>query len=202
MSGLILPTESILFTARTVGFPDLRSIFATSMSFAVMRGLTQRLRHANRMIESLALIDVYGRVARALLEFAEKVDFENLVLIQATSPLLQAKDLDEGFKLFDTEGTDSVLSVVRQKRFIWKADKKGFVSPVNYDVFNRPRRQDFDGYLMENGAFYITTKKDLLESKNRLSGNMKAYEMDEDTALEIDEPSDFLIIEMLFTQRR
>jgi CRP/FNR family cyclic AMP-dependent transcriptional regulator len=31
----------------------------------------QRLRQADRKIESLALMDVYGRVARALLEFAQ-----------------------------------------------------------------------------------------------------------------------------------
>jgi CRP/FNR family cyclic AMP-dependent transcriptional regulator len=42
----------------------------TSMAYAVMRGLVQRLRQADRKIESLALMDVYGRVARALLEFA------------------------------------------------------------------------------------------------------------------------------------
>ncbi len=42
----------------------------SSMAYAVMRGLVQRLRHADRKIESLALMDVYGRVARALLEFA------------------------------------------------------------------------------------------------------------------------------------
>jgi CRP/FNR family cyclic AMP-dependent transcriptional regulator len=42
----------------------------TSMAYAIMRGLVQRLRHADRKIESLALMDVYGRVARALLEFA------------------------------------------------------------------------------------------------------------------------------------
>lgn len=42
----------------------------TSMAYAIMRGLVQRLRHADRKIESLALLDVYGRVARALLEFA------------------------------------------------------------------------------------------------------------------------------------
>lgn len=41
-----------------------------SMAYAVMKGLVQRLRHADRKIESLALMDVYGRVARALLEFA------------------------------------------------------------------------------------------------------------------------------------
>ncbi|MGE0427458.1 MAG: Crp/Fnr family transcriptional regulator [Hydrogenophaga sp.] len=42
----------------------------TSMAYAVMKGLVQRLRHADRKIESLALMDVYGRVARTLLEFA------------------------------------------------------------------------------------------------------------------------------------
>jgi len=41
-----------------------------SMAYAVMKGLVQRLRHADGQIESLALMDVYGRVARALLEFA------------------------------------------------------------------------------------------------------------------------------------
>lgn len=42
----------------------------SSMAYAVMRVLVQRLRHSVRNIESLALMDVYGRVARALLEFA------------------------------------------------------------------------------------------------------------------------------------
>ena len=44
----------------------------SSMAYAVMRGLVQRLRHADRKIESLALMDVYGRVARALLEFTSE----------------------------------------------------------------------------------------------------------------------------------
>ncbi|MFM7331355.1 MAG: Crp/Fnr family transcriptional regulator [Brachymonas sp.] len=43
----------------------------TSMAYAVMKGLVQRLRSADRKIESLALMDVYGRVARALMEAAE-----------------------------------------------------------------------------------------------------------------------------------
>ena len=133
----------------------------------------------------------------AMLEFAEKHDFDNIVLIQATSPLLQAKDLDRGFESFQSEGTDSVLSVVRQKRFHWANDKNGFAYPTNYDVFHRPRRQEFDGYLVENGAFYICSKTDLLKTRNRVSGNIKAVEMNEDTFFEIDEPSDWIIIEAL-----
>jgi len=44
---------------------------STSIAYAVMKGLVQRLRQADRKIESLALMDVYGRVARALLEMAQ-----------------------------------------------------------------------------------------------------------------------------------
>lgn len=43
----------------------------SSLAYAVMRGLAQRLRHADRKIQSLALSDVYGRVATALLDMAE-----------------------------------------------------------------------------------------------------------------------------------
>ena len=136
-----------------------------------------------------------------MLEFAEKYSFDNIVLIQATSPLLTKDDLDGGFELYNSDNTDSVLSVVKQKRFLWGTDENGVAYPDNYDVYNRPRRQDFDGYLMENGAFYIISKDNLIKSKNRLCGNIKAYIMPEDTAVEIDEPEDFLILEMLMKKR-
>lgn len=158
-------------------------------------------------VDLFAKTEVIGRSAEsasdtastefAMLEFAENYEFDNIVLVQATSPLLQSADLDRGFEAFNEEGTDSVLSVVPQKRFHWANDERGFTHPTNYDVFHRPRRQEFDGYLVENGAFYITSKEDLIKSQNRVSGNIKAVEMNEDTFFEIDEPSDWVIIEAL-----
>ena len=152
-------------------------------------------------------VEVIGRSAEsasdtastesAMLEFAEQYNFDNIVLIQATSPLLTAEDLDRGFEAYAKEGTDSVLSVVRQKRFHWAEDAEGVAYPTNYDVYHRPRRQEFDGYLVENGAFYICSKEDLLRTKNRVSGRIRAVEMNEDTFFEIDEPSDWVIIEAL-----
>ncbi|MEY4753640.1 MAG: hypothetical protein RJA44_1315 [Pseudomonadota bacterium] len=47
----------------------------SSLAYSVLRGLVVRLRNADRQIESLALLDVYGRVARALLDMA--TDEEN-----------------------------------------------------------------------------------------------------------------------------
>jgi CRP/FNR family transcriptional regulator, cyclic AMP receptor protein len=49
------------------------------MTMAVMRGLVRRLREADRKIGSLALLDVYGRVARLLLDMSETVDGEKIV---------------------------------------------------------------------------------------------------------------------------
>ena len=133
----------------------------------------------------------------AMLEFAKSFEFDNIVLIQATSPLLRTSDLTKGFEVFNEYNTDSVLSVVVQKRFQWSIDENGNAFPSNYDVFKRPRRQDFEGYYVENGAFYITSKLRLEKSKNRVSGNIKIVEMDEDSFFEIDEPSDWIIIEAL-----
>lgn len=131
-----------------------------------------------------------------MLEFAKQHEFENIALVQATSPLLSSQDLTNGFQALQTDGTDSIVSVVRQKRFQWKINN-GFALPTNYDVFQRPRRQEFEGYLVENGAFYICSREDLLRTQNRVSGKIKAVEMDEDSFFEVDEPRDWAIVEAL-----
>jgi len=136
----------------------------------------------------------------AMLEFAREREFDHIVLVQATSPLLSSEDLDAGFARYAEEGVDGVISVVEDKRFYWREGAEG-AAPINYDVFARPRRQDFEGYLMENGAFYITSRARLLESGNRLSGCIAASMMSADTAYEIDEPDDWEIVEHLLKRR-
>lgn len=159
----------------------------------------------------LANVEIIGRSAdtatdaattkSAMLEFASCHEFENIALVQVTSPLLTSQDLDKGFELYNMDETDSVLSVVRQKRFQWKADRKGFAVSVNCDYDNRPRRQGFEGYFVENGAFYITSRKALLKTQNCLSGNIRVCEMDEYTYFEIDEPSGWEITEKRLCDR-
>ena len=61
--------------------PDFRRCLADNfaMCMTLMRGLVKRLREADNQIGSLALMDVFGRVARLLLETAEIVDGEKVV---------------------------------------------------------------------------------------------------------------------------
>ncbi|MBI2316526.1 MAG: helix-turn-helix domain-containing protein, partial [Betaproteobacteria bacterium] len=49
------------------------------MAMTVMRGLVKRLREADRKIGSLALMDVYGRVARLLIEMSENVNGQKVI---------------------------------------------------------------------------------------------------------------------------
>jgi YrbI family 3-deoxy-D-manno-octulosonate 8-phosphate phosphatase len=115
------------------------------------------------------------------------------ILVQATSPLTETKHFEEALIAYSKEKYDSMLTCVRNYRFFWNEDG----TPKNYDYRNRPRRQDFKGNLMENGAFYINTVRNILKDKNRLSGKIGIYEMPEYTATEIDEPDDWAILENL-----
>jgi len=49
------------------------------LAMRIIRALVKRLREADRQIESLALMDVYGRVARVLLDLSESVDGKRVV---------------------------------------------------------------------------------------------------------------------------
>ena len=115
------------------------------------------------------------------------------ILVQATSPLTETKDFDKAIDYYLINKFDSLLTCVRTKRFFWNINGNS----INYNYNNRPRRQDFDGYFMENGAFYITTIDKLQKSKNRLSGNIGIYKMEEYKGIEIDEPIDWNIAELL-----
>ena len=131
-----------------------------------------------------------------MLEYLHKTNIPSdttFILVQATSPFTQTIHFKQALEMFSSREYDSLLTCVRNKRFFWSNDGKS----LNYDYKKRPRRQDFEGIMMENGAFYINTVKNILESGNRLSGKIGIYEMPEYTAAEIDEPDDWEYIEHL-----
>ena len=135
-----------------------------------------------------------------LLEFCENYKFENVFFIQATSPLLTCSDLEGAWDKYQNNGYNSLISTVRKKQFLWKENEGGTVTPANYDPCNRPRRQDWNGYLVENGAFYLSKRELILSSKCRVFGKTGFFEMPESSIFEIDEPSDWLIIDSCLRQ--
>ena len=93
-----------------------------------------------------------------------------------------------------------MFSAVREKQFHWIETEDG-IKPINYDYRTRPRRQDFQGILAENGACYMNSIKNILKHECRLSGKISAYEFPSETAYEIDEPSDWVILESIMNNR-
>jgi len=129
-----------------------------------------------------------------MFEYISKSDLSGsdvFMLVQATSPFTKAEDFDGAIIKYKEGNYDSLLSAVVTKRFFWNRDG----NPFNYDLMARPRRQDFKGMLMENGAFYINKVENIKKYGNRLSGKIGFYEMPEYTGLELDEPEDWIIAE-------
>ena len=134
----------------------------------------------------------------ALLEFQQQIPFDVVGLVQATSPLTQADDFRAARHRFVAENLDSLLTAVPSKRFFWT--RSG--TPINYHPAKRPRRQDFEGWLMENGAFYLTRAKVLEETGSRLGGRIGIHEMPAETAIEIDDEADWIVVEQLLLRQK
>ncbi len=78
-SASVITLESCDFLAINKENFKAMLIQNAELGMAVMRGLVRRLREADKKIETLALLDVYGRVARVLLDFSENVGGERIV---------------------------------------------------------------------------------------------------------------------------
>lgn len=116
---------------------------------------------------------------------------DTFMLVQATSVFTTSADIMNGLKAIRDIKVDSVLSCIESKQFFWTADGEA----INYDYKSRPRRQDFDGQLIENGAFYINKVESIKEAQNRLSGNIRPVIMPAYTSIELDEPNDWIMAE-------
>lgn len=137
----------------------------------------------------------------ALMEVARKYTFKDLVFLQVTNPFTRNSDIDNAYDLYRKGKYDGVLSAVPQRRFIWKRENDGAYS-FNYDYKKRPMRQEFEELFVENGALYITSRKNLLRYENRLSGKIGIYPMPEYSYFELDEPDDWDIAEAIFLRKR
>jgi N-acylneuraminate cytidylyltransferase len=184
-------------------FSDLDEIFVFTDDEDIIRFVDKEYSWSNKVKATLRSKETATDIAStesAILEFCDKLNykFDIFCLLQATSPFTSRQDIDDGIKKLTEEGYDSALTVAHTKRFIW--NKNG--TPINYDVFKRPRRQDFEGLLVENGAVYITTKSSLQKTKNRLGGKIGIVEMADESLYELDTESDWTIIEQLLINRQ
>ena len=118
------------------------------------------------------------------------------IQIHSTSPLLSIRSLDAAIKKMISKETDfdSIFSVTKiQTRFY---DKNS--NPLNHDPKELLRTQDLEPLFEENSGFYIFTKESFKNAGNKRIGlTPLMFEIDKIEAIDIDEPSDFIIAETL-----
>lgn len=78
-SASVITIESCDFMSINKESFKTMMVSSPEISMRIMKGLVKRLREADKKIETLALLDVYGRVARVLLDFSEQVGMDRIV---------------------------------------------------------------------------------------------------------------------------
>tara|TARA_X000000950_G_C13918412_1_gene662107 strand:+ start:2002 stop:2646 length:645 start_codon:yes stop_codon:yes gene_type:complete len=129
----------------------------------------------------------------ALLHFANSIDFDILVFIQCTAPLIKSKDINQGIKKM--RKFDSVVSISETSQMFW--DENG---PL-YNIKKRTRRQNSVKRYLETGSFFITSKKNLLKYKNRLSGKIGFVKIPKVRSFDIDGYEDLKIVKTIINSK-
>lgn len=120
-----------------------------------------------------------------------------IVFLQCTSPLTLAEDIEGTIQSLVQNHADSALSVSPFHYFLWGYDKDGEVMAINHNKSFRPRRQDRDPQFVETGAVYVMRTEGFKKVKHRFFGKIAIYEMPLERRLEIDDPVDLQIAEVL-----
>jgi N-acylneuraminate cytidylyltransferase len=131
----------------------------------------------------------------------ENQEIQMWCLLQPTSPLRTAKDIQKAYKLAMKDKFDSIVSVTPNPCMFWVEKAVGIRDKdyciATYHVAKRPNRQDRKDWNMENGAIYFTKKYVLEQTGCRLGGSIGLYKMPQERSFEIDSPTDWKIAEFV-----
>ena len=142
-----------------------------------------------------ALLHVLGHLRET-----ENYRPELLAFLQCTSPLMTAADIDGTIATMLDQRAASALSAARFGHFVWRVGSDGACG-MNHDKRVRQRRQERPAEYLENGAVYAMRTEGFLAARHRFFGKTAIYEVDAGRSIEIDEPEDFAVAEMLLRRR-
>lgn len=127
------------------------------------------------------------------------IDPEVAVLVQCTSPFIDAESLDGAVERILAGAADSVFSAVENHSFLWRPEVNGVIG-VNHDARHRQRRQERPVEWRETGAFYAMRVTGLREYGHRFFGRVDVQPVPPIHAIEIDTPEDLELARAIAAQ--
>ncbi len=114
-----------------------------------------------------------------------------LITLQATSPFTTVGELLALDNMLKQDAFDSVVACCRLKKFRWSPEG----IPLDYSIENKPRRQDYEGFLVETGSFFASKISGILKTRQMLSGKIGLFEVNPIANIDIDEEIDWKMAE-------
>lgn len=130
------------------------------------------------------------------LQQAEAYHPDLLVFLQCTSPLTLAEDMDGTLQALLDQAADTALAVIPFHYFLWRQAGEDAIG-INHEKHIRPLRQERQPQFLETGAVYAMRVPGFLQARHRFFGKTALYEMPTERRLEIDDPVDFQVAEVL-----
>lgn len=140
-------------------------------------------------------------VIHALETLPERYDY--VVLLQPTSPLRLAKDIDECLELFRKKEDVICVSVTEPEEspyWMYKITEKNALKSLITDENKAVRRQDLPKVYVLNGAIYISKSSQLLKAKNFVFDGARAYIMPKERSIDIDDEWDLHLLHHMLKQ--
>ena len=122
-----------------------------------------------------------------------------VVLLQPTSPLRSAGDIDNAINLFLDSGCESVVSVCEVEHpphWSFRIEE-GYLKSLFDKRYLRMRRQDLEKAYIPNGAIYVSTPQTLYKYKSFYCNHIIPYIMPFERSVDIDNEIDFMLAELL-----
>jgi CMP-N,N'-diacetyllegionaminic acid synthase len=128
---------------------------------------------------------------------------ERLLLLQPTSPLRTADDIDSATRLADKHKAQSVVSVspaTPHPRLMKKVTEDGLLEDF-LPGERVTRRQQLEPAYALNGAIYLTQTKHLTTYESFYADQTHAYVMPRERSLDVDDPWDLHLAELILRDR-
>ncbi len=158
-----------------------------------------RLRPAALSTDEIAVWPAVRDAVQAWEQSHRRVD--TVVVLQPTSPLRTAADIDGCIGAFETSGADLCASVVRphDSPYFNMVERRGqtpFVRPCSETMRGLARRQDAPPVYALNGAVYVVGRAVLEQLENQFTVDRYAvYEMPASRSVDIDSEHDLALAE-------